>query len=69
MIAALAVARVDHDLLEQGEEHLDQLVERAAVLLEVILVGLEDLLEGHQPRDQNGLIGDAQLDAVSYFLY
>ena len=61
--------RILHDLLKQREEHVDQLIQSGAILLEVILVGLEYLFQSHEPADQYALVGDADLDAVAHLLH
>lgn len=68
LVAAAALSRLHHDLLEEGEEDVDQLVEGGAVLLDVELVRLEDLLQGHQTRDQDRLVLDALLNSVAHLL-
>lgn len=69
LISTAALAGLHHDLLEEGEEDVDELVEGGAVLLDVELVRLEDLLQGHQTRDQDPLVLDALLNSVAHLLY
>ena len=69
LVAGAALAGLHHDLLEEGEEDVDELVEGGAVLLDVELVRLEDLLQGHQTRDQDPLVLDALLNSVAHLLY
>jgi len=68
LVSRAALPRLHHDLLEEREEDVDELVEGCAVLLDVELVGLEDLLEGHETRDQDRLILDALLNSVAHLL-
>jgi len=68
LVSRAALTRLHHDLLQEGEEDVDKLVESCAVLLDVELICLEDLLEGHEARNQNRLILDALLNSVAHLL-
>lgn len=68
LVAGAALPGLHHDLLEEGEEDVDELVEGGAVLLDVELVRLEDLLQRHQTRDQDRLVLNALLNSVAHLL-
>ena len=68
LVSRAALPGLHHDLLQEGEENVDQLIESCAVLLDVELVGLKDLLEGHETRNQDRLILDALLNSVAHLL-
>jgi len=55
-------------LLKKREEDFNQLIQSSAVLFNVILVCLKDLLECHEARNHNRLILNALLDSVSHLL-
>lgn len=68
LVAGAALPGLHHDLLKEGEEDVDELVEGGAVLLDVELVRLEDLLQRHQTRDQDRLVLNALLNSVAHLL-
>ena len=68
LVSRAALPGLHHDLLQEGEENVNQLIESCAVLLDVELVGLKDLLEGHETRNQDRLILDALLNSVAHLL-
>lgn len=69
LIVRGGAGHISHDLLQEWEEELHQVIQGGSVLVNLILVRLEDFFESEKARDQNALMADALLDAVAYFLH
>ena len=69
LVLRAGLCDVSHDTLEEGEKHLNELVESASLFIDSVLVGLEDLPQREEPRDQHALVLSRYADSLTDLLH